>query len=123
MRYCRHCGNEIFDDAVLCVHCGCRVSRAITLPEQKIRVNSAEYAESPMAESAKICGIVSLFIGWFVLGITAIILALMSKDDQDAKMSPSAKTGLICGMISTVLSLVIFAIGIYALVEFGSSLF
>lgn len=25
MKYCTHCGAEIMDDAVICVHCGCKV--------------------------------------------------------------------------------------------------
>ena len=26
MKYCSHCGKEINDEAVVCVHCGCAVS-------------------------------------------------------------------------------------------------
>jgi len=26
MKYCSHCGAEIEDDAVVCVHCGCKVA-------------------------------------------------------------------------------------------------
>lgn len=26
MKYCPHCGNEVYDDAVACPHCGCSLS-------------------------------------------------------------------------------------------------
>lgn len=25
MKYCRHCGKEVLDEAVLCPHCGCKI--------------------------------------------------------------------------------------------------
>ena len=25
MKYCTHCGGELVDDAVICIHCGCQV--------------------------------------------------------------------------------------------------
>ena len=29
MKYCTYCGSEMFDDAVLCVKCGCKVPETI----------------------------------------------------------------------------------------------
>ncbi len=67
---------------------------------------------------ALICGILSLVcccccnVG-FVPGIVAIILAVMSKkNDPEEKMSGMAKAGLICGIIGTALSVLVFVIGI-----------
>ena len=28
MKYCRHCGKEVLDEAVLCPHCGCKIAEA-----------------------------------------------------------------------------------------------
>ena len=28
MKYCAHCGNQLFDDAVICVKCGCKTEDA-----------------------------------------------------------------------------------------------
>jgi uncharacterized membrane protein YvbJ len=126
MRFCRHCGNEILEDAVICLRCGCRTQSVNTLSRSDSELqhsNDLEEAECQFAESAKICGIISLFIGWFVLGITAIILAFMSKREMDGKMRSPAKVGFICGLISTSVSLVVFAVGIYAIVELGKNLF
>ena len=58
----------------------------------------------------KACGIVSFFIGWFALGITAIVLACMSKDETNGVMCSSAKVGYVCGIISTALTFVFFVV-------------
>lgn len=34
MKYCSHCGAEIEDDAVVCVHCGCKVTEAASSESQ-----------------------------------------------------------------------------------------
>lgn len=111
MRYCSHCGKEIADEAVICLHCGC-----MTQPSGSIHPQPAaqptntvivEDTESSLATWSKICGILSFFIGWFALGITAIVLANLSKDDTGGVMSSSAKVGYVCGIISTVLSAVL----------------
>lgn len=111
MKYCTHCGSEIADEAVICLKCGCRTSKEHMLVSYtKTETNIESEAESDLATWSKICGIVSFFVGWFALGITAIVLACMSKDETGGVMSPSAKVGYICGMISTVLTLILFVL-------------
>ena len=80
------------------------------MPQQANVPVIIEETEPQLATWAKICGIVSFFIGWFALGITAIVLACVSKDDTNGVMCPSAKTGFVCGIISTVLSLLLFIV-------------
>ena len=114
MKYCAHCGKEIADEAVICLNCGCSAQQryaAINTSQYYREPQSVcveENSESQLAIWAKICGIVSFFIGWFALGITAIVLANASKDDTNGVMSSSAKEGYICGIISTVLSFILF---------------
>ena len=112
MKFCTYCGKEIADEAVICLSCGCKTQNAnsfvplkATAPSQQILI---EETEPQLAIWAKICGIVSFFIGWFALGITAIVLACMSKDETNGVMCSSAKVGYICGIISTVLSFILF---------------
>lgn len=112
MKFCTFCGKEIADEAVLCLGCGCKtqitnakVSPKATIFTQQIVI---EEAEPQLATWAMICGIVSFFIGWFALGLIAIILARMSKNDTNGVMCSSAKVGYVCGIISTVLTLVLF---------------
>ena len=114
MKFCTHCGKEIADEDVLCLGCGCKtqkensfISSQVTIPPPQILI---EETEPQLATWAKICGIVSFFIGWFALGITAIVLACMSKDETNGVMCSSAKVGYVCGIISTVLTFVFFVV-------------
>ena len=114
MKYCAHCGKEIADEAVICLNCGCSTKNTNGfVPPQVVQTQNqviVEDSEPQLATWSKICGIVSFFIGWFALGITAIVLACMSKDETNGIMCPSAKTGFVCGIVSTVLSLVLFVL-------------
>ena len=111
MKFCTHCGKEIADEAVICLNCGCKTQNGNTFISSPTTAPIiVEEAESQLATWAKICGIVSFFIGWFALGITAIVLAQVSKDDTNGVMCPAAKTGYVCGIISTVLSLLLFVV-------------
>lgn len=123
MKFCTHCGKEIADEAVICLGCGCNAQKVnsfvpprVTTPPQQIII---EDTEPQLAIWAKICGIVSFFIGWFALGITAIVLACMSKDETNGVMCSSAKVGYVCGIVSTVLSFILFVI-IVAIITFLS---
>lgn len=114
MKFCTHCGKEIADEAVICLNCGCSVKKEglfsaanNTVVTKQIVV---EEAEPSLATWAKICGIVSFFVGWFVLGIIAIVFACASKDDTNGAMCPSARVGYICGIVSTVLSFLAFVL-------------
>lgn len=51
MKYCSKCGKELFDEAVVCVNCGCAVE---TIGRKNIKVESS-MAESHMKYCAK-CG-------------------------------------------------------------------
>ena len=62
-----------------------------------------------------VCGILSLFIGGFILGIVAIVLANMYFNETGDYGNSSAKTGKICGIIAVILS-VIAIIAIIAIV-------
>lgn len=112
MRFCTHCGKQIADEAVICLNCGCKTQSAkIYTTQQETTAQTqilVEDTEPQLATWSKICGIVSFFIGWFALGITAIVLACMSKDETNGQMNSSAKVGYVCGIVSTALSLVVF---------------
>ena len=114
MKFCTYCGKEIADEAVICLGCGCNTQKAnsftsprATAPPQQIIM---EDTEPQLATWAKICGIVSFFIGWFALGITAIVLACMSKDETNGTMCSSAKVGYVCGIVSTALSFILLIV-------------
>ena len=117
MRSCIYCGKEIADEAVICLNCGCKAHTSTNTPCSQTKQILVEESESQLAVASKICGIVSFFVGWFVLGITAIVLACVSKDDTNGIMCQSAKVGLTCGIITTTLSLLLLVIFVVAMVS------
>ncbi len=61
MKYCTHCGAEIMDEAVICVHCGCSVSNT--------KRNSSD---DTLGQIAKVI----MILGTILLGISSFGLAL-----------------------------------------------
>lgn len=122
MRFCAYCGKELPERAEICLNCGCR-SRVINTTSFSNRCCKQEIYEGKheptLAKCSKIIGIISFFIGWFVLGIAAVILAQISKKETNGKLCQSAKVGFVCGIVSTVLSLLI----IFSVIGFLIDLF
>lgn len=118
MRYCKYCGKEIADEAVICLNCGCEV-KPIKMPYANNTVNSdvPQENDNSMALWSMVCGIASFFIGWFALGITAIVLSNLSKKDTGERC-PMATAGFICGIISTVVYSFLFVVIISIAVSF-----
>ena len=106
MKYCPYCGKQVADEAVICLNCGCGTQRASG--SLSVQQSPPKNREQQLAEWSKICGIISFFIGWFALGIAAMIMAFLSTKDTDGSMCASAKVGLTCGTISTAFSLILF---------------
>lgn len=75
MKYCHKCGSEIFDEAVICVHCGVKQN-----VNNKVD-NSQKTSDAPLKGS---------FIGFlitFVGGILGLILSVCLGDDKCKKSS------------------------------------
>lgn len=123
MKYCTYCGKAIADEAVICLNCGCQTINLKRNSTFQATVNSDHIilneTESSLATWSKICGITSFFFGWFALGITAIVLAYLSKDETNGIMCPAAKVGYVCGIISTIVTFIAFVV-IVALLIFLS---
>ena len=89
MKYCSNCGKEILDEAVICVHCGCRV------PESK-KIN---------ANDAPSFGIALL--GFFV-PIVGLILYLLWKDETPMRAKSAGKGALVSVIVSVALIVLYF---------------
>ena len=62
MKYCEKCGKELFDEAVLCMGCGCPVagaSRMVSAPRQDDSLDRHVW-------NAATTNIVALGLGWIV---------------------------------------------------------
>ena len=89
MKFCTHCGKEIFDEAVICPGCGCAVQN---------QAAPVKVAVPKRAKNAKVFGILSILL-LAPFGIPAIILANKSKEETGGVMCKQAKTGFVCGII------------------------
>ena len=61
MKYCSHCGAQILDEAVVCIHCGCSVNSAMTGRNVQVKDDSME----TIVKVFLIIGCVS--IGWSII--------------------------------------------------------
>ncbi len=102
--YCRHCGQEINDEAVVCIHCGCETG-----------VNKMNKARSDDAKSA----------GWAVLcfffPVIGLILYLVWKDEYPLRSKSCGKGALISVIVSVAFFvLYIILIIVLAILATGS---
>lgn len=111
MKYCTHCGKEIDDAAVICVHCGAAVT-----PMQQPTV--------PVTDDAPSGGFAVL---GFFFPIIGLILYLCWKDQQPLKAKSCGKGALIGVIVAVALSILsaifvsIFAVGVIgALGNYGA---
>lgn len=40
MKYCQHCGQEVREEAVVCIHCGCAIGKAYEVAKKEEDKNS-----------------------------------------------------------------------------------
>lgn len=61
MKYCKHCGKEIMDEAIICPGCGCKAEN------ERVKVNKPTYDEAVSgAATTNIIAAVILMLGIFV---------------------------------------------------------
>ena len=75
--YCTNCGQEQPDNVKFCTNCGKDLTTNVDVFAPS---TSEETKVVPTKISALVCGIISLFIAGFILGIVAIVLS--RKEDQ-----------------------------------------
>lgn len=102
-RYCTHCGNEVNENAVVCVKCGCEIS--------EIPTHSSQCNKKTQISTSEILGAIGIVAAWlFALGghvasIIGIVLGIKEYKETE-KM-----TGLILSIIGEVCSIFSSIIG------------
>lgn len=89
MKFCSKCGKEIVDEAVVCPHCGCAVSR------------TADVADAPNMGYA--------VLGFFI-PLVGLILYLVNKEKSPLKAKSAGKGALIGFCVGIVVSIIYGAI-------------
>ena len=85
MKYCTHCGKELFDEAVICTGCGCAVEGAAPITDsnallqqlsQKLNTNAIIWI---VIGCLQILG--GIFINWFML-VVGVLNIISSVNDM-----------------------------------------
>ncbi len=99
--YCKHCGKEIADNAVVCIHCGCSV---VDIPAQ-----NPEHLESKKGTG--------ILLGLF-LGLIGLIIGVLMYPSGTVARTTFIK-GWFIGLIIDITCIVFFYVFIIALVMTG----
>ena len=103
MKYCTHCGKELFDEAVICPGCGCAVSGQTNTAYGAVDCSSLI---STLAQRMNINGIIWLVIGilqviggltlnWFLLIVGVLNIISSIQDMNYSKALPDNPTGIV----------------------------
>ncbi len=105
MPYCTNCGNEVNENAAVCLNCGCAVNQRPSEPQNQIDVNDSKS------------------FGWgclgFMIPIVGIILFAVWKAEAPLR-AKSAGIGAIIGIVFSVISVIAFYALIIVAAIFGS---
>lgn len=96
MKYCRYCGSEMLDDAVLCVKCGCQVES----------VKVTEGTDAPNMGFAVLC---------FFIPLLGLILYLVWKDEMPLKAKSCGKGALIGFIVGVFAWVIATCVGVAAM--------
>ena len=112
-KFCTHCGNEVNENAVVCVKCGCAISRTQTFPSQQFtkpsKMNSFSQNQdivSTISQRIQTNGIIWIVIGviqillgmianWFLLIVGVLNLLSSIQDINYSKTFPSNPVGIV----------------------------
>ncbi len=113
MKYCKHCGAELVDDAVVCQKCGCPTDEG-----QNLAANQGAVAQPKPGLTVSIVAIslavvmffVSLFltaIAYYVLAVPVLVLGIIgtvyASKSLKAGKTQKGVASLTCSIISLVL--------------------
>ncbi len=96
--YCKNCGNEIHDEAVVCIHCGCPVD--------------AQNNQSKPTVKTNVLALVGFILSFFV-PIAGLICSILGYKRADSEFGGNGKSFAIAG---TVISSVYIAVSVIAVI-------
>ncbi len=105
MKYCQKCGNEVNDEAVVCLKCGCEIKK------DKETNQSNESSKASM-----ILGILGIIFAWFfalvghILSIIGIVYGVKEyKQNEKIAGLTLSIIGEVCAVLSSVLGVLLTA--------------
>ena len=111
-KYCTHCGNEVAEDAVVCMKCGCALS---VQKNDTTETNTADTKKK--SKASLILGILGIVFAWVfalvghVLSIVGIVLGIKEyKVNGNMSGLVVSIVGEVCAIISSVIGAVVGAV-------------
>ena len=99
MKYCTHCGKELFDEAVICPGCGCAVSTEPAQAKQADLVRKLSEKVKTNAIIWLVIGILQVLAGvfgqWLILIVGVLNIVSSVQDMNYSKQLPENPTGII----------------------------
>lgn len=124
MKYCSHCGNELFEQSVVCPKCGCQVRDFNFGANTQQSANTTSGAQSQQAPKKMNAMCLAGFILSFIMPLLGLILSCIGKSQLSQNPNQDGETFAKAGIIISAVRLVLNVVGsilgtIYALVLCG----
>lgn len=105
MKYCTHCGKQLFDEAVICVGCGCAVSDPNIIAAKNLFGDSTALLNA-LSQRVNTSGIIwlvigvlqilgGLFLNWFLLIVGILNIISSVQDMQYSKTLQENPMGIV----------------------------
>lgn len=116
--FCKFCGHEIADNAIICVHCG----RAT---DQYATVNKATQTTAPVANKQNTIAIVGFVLSFIIAlaGLICSIIGYRKAKNEGLDGGSLALAGIIISAVSMGLSIILSFIWIPAFISLFSLFF
>ena len=112
--FCRVCGKEINDEAVICPHCGCSVKDEPTVSKSASGEKTGK--SNVMSIVGFILSLVSLLISLFgtvaTAGLVLSIIGLVQCNQKGERLKGLAIAGLIVSIVSLIYTVYVLIYGI-----------
>lgn len=106
-KYCVHCGKEVIENAVVCIHCGCAISANNT-------PSATEHKKK--AQASSILGVIGIVFAWVfalvghITSIIGIILGIKEyKESNQMSGLVLSIIGEVCSIFSSIIGAVAFS--------------
>ena len=105
MKFCTHCGKQLFDEAVICPGCGCPAARPGVAPAPQPAANTNVLLNT-LSQRVNINGIIwliigilqilgGIFINWFLIAVGVLNIISSVNDMQYSKTLLQNPSGIV----------------------------
>ena len=92
--YCNNCGNEIRENAVVCIHCGCAVD------------NQPKQVQTQTPQKTNVIAIIGFVLSFFI-ALAGLICSIIGYKQADRNYNGNGKGFALAGTIISAVSLAI----------------